>query len=71
MLSVLHTFRPIAKSLKMFLCRSNPTWSKHWHASRMRPANAFCLPYITQSHKHIVLALASHTSLKCRSICNH
>jgi len=35
---------------------SIPAWSKHWHAGRMRPANAFCIPYISQSHKDIVLA---------------
>jgi len=46
---------------------------KHWKVI-VRPANAFCMPYITQSHKYVVLAthsLASHTPLKCRSVCNH
>jgi len=38
------------------------TWSKHRHAGRcgprtgfVRPANAFCITYVAQSHKDIVL----------------
>jgi len=41
----------------------NAAWSKHWHSGRsgpqtafVWPANAFCMPYFTQSHEYIVLA---------------
>jgi len=38
-----------------FVLESRPAWSKHWHVGCMRPANAFCMPYVTQSHKYIIL----------------
>jgi len=47
-------------------------WSKHRPAGRMRPANDFCMPYITKSYIHCIshTALASHTSSKCKPIHN-
>jgi len=55
-----------------------PAWSKHWHTGRMRTADSFCeaqerflhAVFYTNSYMHCIshTVLASHTSLKCRSI---
>jgi len=50
---------------RSFCVWSNSAWSKHWHAGRMRPANAFCMPCITRSHKCIVLATHHWSAGQC------